>query len=82
MNAPTNPPGWRPRFTLGTLLKSMLIFSILAAALGGLLRETSAGSVSVVFFVALVIAAPLAIMIGLSLAGPLRKLLAGWRRPK
>ncbi len=76
MSVPEDRPRWRPRFTLVTMFKAMLIFSILTAALGGLLRETSAGSVSVVFFLAMVIAAPLAITIGLSLVEPVRKLLA------
>ena len=80
MSARNHNPRWRPRFSLATLLKGMLIFSVLAAALGGLLRESSAGNVSVVFSVVLVIAAPLAITIGLSLIDPLGKLLGHWRR--
>lgn len=75
MNSPSNHSRWRPRFTLATLLKGVLVASILAAVLGGLLRETAAGNVSVVFFLAMLIAAPLAITIGLSLVEPLRKLL-------
>lgn len=58
----------------------MLVFSVLTAALGGLLRETADGSVSVVFFLALVIAAPLALMIGLSLVDPLLRLLERGKR--
>lgn len=74
-NAPRRESGWRPRFTLATLIKGMIIVSILTAFLGGLLREAASGSVSVVLFLAMVIAAPLAITIGLSLVEPIRKLL-------
>jgi mannitol-specific phosphotransferase system IIBC component len=75
MDEPSDEPGWRPRYNLATLLKAMLILSILTAMFGGLLREYSAGNVSAIFFLAMVLAAPLAIMIGLSLVDPIRKLL-------
>lgn len=60
--------GWRPQFTLATLLKTMLIFSVLLAALGGLLRERErleSGTAYVFFMLALI--SPLALMILFSL---------------
>ena len=77
---PSPEPGWRPRFTLATLIKAMLILSVLTAVLGGLLREAAQGSVSIIFFLAMVIAAPLGITIALSLVDPIRNLFSWFGR--
>ncbi len=82
MTNPQSEPGWRPRFTLATLIKAMIIVSILTAVLGGLLREAARGSVSTIFFLTMVITAPLGITIALSLVDPIRKLLARRGRSK
>ncbi|MBL9122308.1 MAG: hypothetical protein JNG90_01660 [Planctomycetaceae bacterium] len=82
MDAPPPSPDWQPRFTLATLFKIVIILSVLTGVLGGLLRESASGSVSIVFFLAMVIAAPLAITIGVSLVDPVSKLLAGRRRKR
>ena len=57
------------QFGLATLLLIMLLVSVLAAALGGMLRgRTSVGArLPLGFFVAMIVAAPLAVMILLSL---------------
>lgn len=80
MNDSSPQPGWRPRFTLATLIKAMLILSVLTAVLGGLLREAAQGSVSIIFFLAMVIAAPLGITIALSLVDPIRNLISRYGR--
>lgn len=82
MNESPNDARWRPRFTLATLFKTMLILSILTAVFGSLIRELAAGSVSAIFFLAMVIAAPLAITIAISLVDPIRDLLARRGRKK
>lgn len=80
MKDPQPEPPWRPRFTLATLIKAMVVLSVLTAVLGGLLREAAQGSVSIIFFLAMVIAAPLGITIALSLVEPTRNLVARIRR--
>jgi len=80
MSDPSPETGWRPRFTLATLIKTMLILSVLTAVLGGLLREAAQGSVSIIFFLAMVIAAPLGITIALSLVDPIRNLISRYGR--
>ena len=64
-----SPPPRRPfQFTLGTLLLVTTLVSILAAALAGLLqRRSSSFEMPPGFFVLMTIAAPVAVLIFLSL---------------
>jgi len=70
MPDPESPPPRRPfQFTLGTLLLVTALVSVLAAALGGLLRRRQgAFEMPPGFFVLMTIAAPVAVLIFLSLA--------------
>ncbi|MBX7165333.1 MAG: hypothetical protein K1X74_03200 [Pirellulales bacterium] len=78
---PTDPPPrWRLQFGLGTLLLVMLLVGVAAAALGGLLRATASRAAEpLLTFVLLTIAAPLALLMVISL---LHTLTAVWRRRK
>lgn len=71
--------GWRPQFRLITMLGAMVLFSVLAAVLAGLLREGADLSVTnpafIVFLVA-VLAAPLGVMTLAGLIPPLKRF---WR---
>ena len=67
--SPTDPsPPRRPfQFTLATLLLVAVLFSILAAALGGMLHPRSGGvHLPRGFFIAMAVIAPIAAMIVLS----------------
>ena len=69
--------GWRPQFRLITLLVAMVLFSVLAAGLAGLLRESAhAGGKNphFFFFVLLVVAAPLCTIAIAGAIPPLKRL--------
>ena len=56
------------QFGLASLLLTMLLFSILAAALGGMIRRHTVGTpMPPGFFILMAVAGPLGVMIGLSL---------------
>ncbi len=77
---PRVPTAWRPQFTLRFLFRTVLLVSILAAARGGLLREgVNPGSGSFLFMLALTVAAPLGVMIVLSV---IRTAGNWWRRTR
>ena len=63
---PSGPPRRPFQFTLGTLLLITMLTSVLAAALAGMLR-LGHSSLPRGFFVLMVVAAPMAVMILLSL---------------
>lgn len=70
-----------PQFSLATLLTVMLLTSILVAGLGGLLRGfLEADPATVLVFLAIVTAGPLALTILISLARPTARELARWWR--
>ncbi len=69
---------WPPQFTLRFMFRAVLLVSILAAAVGGLMREgVNPGSGSFLFILALTVAAPLGVMIVLSV---MRSAGTWWRR--
>ncbi len=69
---------WRPQFTLRFMFRAMLLVSILAAALSGLLREgVNPGSGTFLLILAITVAAPLGVMIVLSV---IRTAGAWWQR--
>ena len=79
---PTEPsPQRRPfQFGLGVLLLIMVLTSVLAAALGGMLRGQAGESpLPSGFFVLMAVAAPVAVLILLSLIRAIAKRLRGWR---
>lgn len=80
--APARRSRW-PQFTLGTLLRAMLIASVLTAVLGGLLRgreELEKSSTGAATFVVIALVAPLAVLIALSMANGLAAAWKAYRR--
>lgn len=81
---PSNPFAprrrFQVRFRLGTLLAAMVLFTIVAWVLGGLLRESKVqGPSHLPLYVVLTIAAPVLVMVLLNLASLIRQRMA--RRP-
>ncbi len=72
---PSGPPPRRPfQFGLSTLLLIMFLFSILAAALSGMLnRGAGKPTMPAGFYVMMAVAAPMAAMIAISLIRALRR---------
>jgi uncharacterized membrane protein YfcA len=57
-------PGWKPQFRIQTLLVVTLLFAVLAAVLGELLRSNGhPDTFRVFFFILLTVAAPVLVMI-------------------
>jgi hypothetical protein len=72
---------WRFQFRLSTLLVIMGLFSVLSAALAGMLRRSQGHSVMTPgFYVIMAAAAPIAGMMLFSLTLAVLRLIARWRR--
>lgn len=82
------PRRWRLQFGLATLMVATMLFSFLAALLGGLLRERPGAkdNTRLVFFIIMAVAAPMLVTIAISLIKPAVRLVAhlrqARRRPK
>jgi len=78
---PESPPPRRPfQFGLGTLLLITTLFAVLAAAFAGMLhRRAGRSSMPPGFFVLMAVAAPVAVLIVLSLVRAIVRWLQGRR---
>jgi len=80
-DSPPRPPAretrtfW-PQYSRGTFLRAMLIFSVLAAVLGGMLRGMQEEALSPAGFIVMALVAPLAVLLAISLVNGLA---AAWK---
>ena len=81
MNEPENtaePPPRKHQFTIRGILFATTLVAVAAAGFAGLVRANDGQTATP--FVLFVVAAPLALMLVLSLIGATEQLVAGWKR--